>query len=390
MKFCPFPIVAPLAVAVAACVHADMARAGLSTVLVYEPSARKEGMMVSRPGLESSMTRALGPGASVSINEDLTDAMRSTRSGGADVFVAPPQVAASAMTHGYELVGSTAPDEPYVLVARARFTNPAELRRARLFLPQQDSIYTYMARGILNAHGLSFKDLDRVEYARQPQAGLVAVSLGLYDATVVRRDEWEAWEKENPGQAKVLATSDLVPGGLSVAVRKSLPPEVRSKVSRLFTSEAPSFGMRPVAVRADTAPYRKVAELGTFTPTSIPGAKVVTADEVNQLKARGATLVDTRTEKEYKARHIPGALFVPYGEKSLKDVAYDASLDDFSGLAGLDPGKPTVFFCNGPECWKSYKATKAAIGKGFKTVYWFRGGMPEWSKAELQMISSAP
>jgi rhodanese-related sulfurtransferase len=81
-------------------------------------------------------------------------------------------------------------------------------------------------------------------------------------------------------------------------------------------------------------------------------------------------------------------MFVPYHEKSLKDVAYDAKLDDFSGLAGLDPKKPTVFHCNGPECWKSYKASRAAIAQGFAKVYWFRGGMPEWEKVAPQLAAS--
>ena len=44
----------------------------------------------------------------------------------------------------------------------------------------------------------------------------------------------------------------------------------------------------------------------------------------------------------------------------------------------LDPAKPVIFACNGAECWKSYKASKVAVAKGFKTVYWFRGGLPEW------------
>jgi rhodanese-related sulfurtransferase len=92
--------------------------------------------------------------------------------------------------------------------------------------------------------------------------------------------------------------------------------------------------------------------------------------------------VDTRNEQEYKARHIDGARFVPYGEKSLKDVAYDAKLDDFAGLSTLDKSAPTVFHCNGAECWKSYKASKAALAAGFAKVYWFRGGMPEWESAQ--------
>ena len=69
----------------------------------------------------------------------------------------------------------------------------------------------------------------------------------------------------------------------------------------------------------------------------------------------------------------------------MKDVAYDPALDDFSGLAKLDASKATIFHCNGAECWKSYKASKAARAKGFTKVYWFRGGMPDWEKAGQQV-----
>jgi rhodanese-related sulfurtransferase len=112
--------------------------------------------------------------------------------------------------------------------------------------------------------------------------------------------------------------------------------------------------------------YKAVAQLGTFTPTHLPGATVVTAAQVQQLIAKGAVVVDTRNEKEYRSKQIQGAVFVPYHEKSLKDVAYDAALDDFSGIAKLDPARPTIFHCNGAECWKSYKASRAALAKGFR------------------------
>jgi rhodanese-related sulfurtransferase len=95
--------------------------------------------------------------------------------------------------------------------------------------------------------------------------------------------------------------------------------------------------------------------------------------------------VDTRTEKEFKSKRIPQAVFVPYQEKSLKDVVFDAALDDFSNLERLDKTKPTIFSCNGAECWKSYKASKFALAKGFADVYWFRGGLPEWEAAGLNV-----
>ena len=44
---------------------------------------------------------------------------------------------------------------------------------------------------------------------------------------------------------------------------------------------------------------------------------------------------------------------------------------------------PLIFACNGAECWKSYKASHAALKAGHGKVYWFRGGFPEWKKKGL-------
>lgn len=357
------------------------AAADVTALVVLEPTERKDGLLVSRQGLESNLAKAVGQNVRAATSDDLTDAMRATRSKGYDIFIAPPQVVASALAHGYELVGSTDADEQYVLVGRAGIASTAAVKQGRMYLPQQDSIYTYLARGLLTANGLSFKDLRHVEYARYPQAGLTAITLNLAEATVIRRSDWDAWSLANPGRAVLLAASGPVPGGLSVAVRRDLPADLRGKLGKWFGSSATSVGMKPVSARSDVAPYKRVAELGSFTPTSLPGATLVNADAVKQLMAQGAVVVDTRNEQEFKARHIEGARFLPYGEKSLKDVAYDPKLDDFPGLATLDKNQPTIFHCNGAECWKSYKASKAALAAGFGKVYWFRGGMPEWEAA---------
>lgn len=362
------------------------AQAQLTTLVALEPTQRKEGLLVSRPGLEASLKALLGQAVSVSTSEDLTDTMRATRSGAYDIFIAPPQVVASALSHGYELIGSTDPEEEYVLVGRPHLNKPADVKAGRIYLPQQDSIYTYLARGMLTAHGLSFKDLRQVHYVREPQAGLTAVTMGLSEATVIRKRDWDGWAQDNPGKAKALTQSGPVPGGFSVAVKKDLPAEQRIRLAKWFGSSATSCGLKNVASHADMAQYERVAQLGTFTPSALPGARLVTAAEVHKLVADGAVVIDTRTEKEFKAKRLPTARFVPYLEKSLKDVAYDAALDDFAGLKTLDQARPTVFLCNGAECWKSYKASKAALAAGFGKVYWFRGGVPEWEKAGLPLV----
>ena len=47
-----------------------------------------------------------------------------------------------------------------------------------------------------------------------------------------------------------------------------------------------------------------------------------------------------------------------------------------------DKAAQLIFACNGAECWKSYKASHAAIQAGYTRVYWFRGGLPEWRSAD--------
>jgi ABC-type phosphate/phosphonate transport system substrate-binding protein/rhodanese-related sulfurtransferase len=337
------------------------ASAELTAMVALEPTSKKEGLMLSRTGLESHLSKAAGQAVTVSTSDDLADVMRATRSAGYDVFIAPPQVAASALSRGYELVGSTAPAEQYVLVGISQIASAEAMRGRRLYLPQQDSIYTYLARGMLNASGLSFKDLNRIEYALYPQAGLVAMSLKMYDATVVRQSDWAAWEKENPGVAKVLSTSAAVPGGLSVVMKSELPPDVRAKVANWFTASGPKAGLKPVSSHADLADYKAVAHLGTFTPKQLPGAQVVSALDVKQLVEGGAVLVDTRTEKEYKTKRVPRAVLASYVEKSIKDVAFQAAQDDFSAIEKLDKSSKVIFACNGAECWKSYKASRQAL-----------------------------
>ena len=66
-----------------------------------------------------------------------------------------------------------------------------------------------LARGMLTSAGLSFKDLGRIEYARYPQAGLTALQMGVSEATVVRKGEWEQWSKINVSDAHVISSTGV-------------------------------------------------------------------------------------------------------------------------------------------------------------------------------------
>lgn len=119
--------------------------------------------------------------------------------------------------------------------------------------------------------------------------------------------------------------------------------------------------------------------LAVETPPALAGTAVVSAEQVRSLQSKGAFVVDARVAYEYVEEHIKGAVNIPYKEKSPKTVNFDPNLDQFE-VSKLPPNKATqvIFYCNGPECWKSYKASKAAVHAGYVHVYWFRGGIPEW------------
>ncbi len=122
----------------------------------------------------------------------------------------------------------------------------------------------------------------------------------------------------------------------------------------------------------------------SVTPEKLDGTKLVTAEQARDLQAKGVPLVDTRVAAEYAEKTVKGAISVPYKEKSSKAPDFDRKLDtfDLSKLPG-DKNAPLVLFCNAGECWKSYKAAVVARDAGYKQIYWFRGGMPEWSAKGL-------
>lgn len=114
-------------------------------------------------------------------------------------------------------------------------------------------------------------------------------------------------------------------------------------------------------------------------PSTLPGAAIVTADAAKDLIAKGAQVVDVRSANEYAEGHIKGAKNVPYKEKSDKKPAFDAAQDSFDlGKLPADKAAAMVFYCNGLECWKSYKAGITAVKAGYTKIHWLRGGLPEW------------
>jgi len=401
MKLTPLPVsrarcarLKPLLALAAALASAGAASA---TVLINPGDAGERSRFEAFSALKAVVEPALqseklGP-AAVSLSNDATVDLAATRSRIPDMFVAPAHVVGSAVRYGY--LPLVALDQPVQAVLVARKDSPAtdlaSAKGLKLGLPRQDSIVTYLMRGEVNAANTTLKRHFELAFeSRYQDALLLCLQLRRCDVVAAEKAVYDRWVAAGE-PVKAVMQSRSVPG-IGVAVKPGTPlaaaaPKLREALVAGFAA-APRATGRGAPVEAAAFDY--VATLGYFTPRALPGATLVDAAAVAALLKAKALYVDTRTEAEFKAGHVPGALWVPYVEKSAKDADYDASQDSFD-LAKLpaDRNAALVFACNGAECWKSFKASQAALKAGYKKVHWFRGGFPEWRTAGLP-LDAAP
>lgn len=120
------------------------------------------------------------------------------------------------------------------------------------------------------------------------------------------------------------------------------------------------------------------------TPATAPGVETVDTDKVVSLMAGGVAVYDVRTASIYAEGHIKGSINVPYREKSAKEPGFNPAEDEFNLKAlPAQKDKPFIMYCDGKECWKSYKASIVAAKGGHKKIYWYRGGYPDWSARNM-------
>jgi rhodanese-related sulfurtransferase len=113
------------------------------------------------------------------------------------------------------------------------------------------------------------------------------------------------------------------------------------------------------------------------TPTSLPGVRVVTAEELRSLLGQRAVKVyDLRKKASYVEGHIPGSINAArhYDEKQ---KTLDVNVLD------KDRATTVVFYSHGVSGWKSYWAAKSASASGYNNVLWLRGGYAEWEDKNL-------
>lgn len=123
-----------------------------------------------------------------------------------------------------------------------------------------------------------------------------------------------------------------------------------------------------IAAFAAFSPLQAVAEV---SPTDIAGATTVDAKQAKALFEKGVVFVDVRKNSDWDAGRIPGAEHI-----ELKKVFNEAALSEV-----VSKDQEVVFYCNGPKCMRSSKASEQAVAWNFERVYYFRDGIPAWQEA---------
>lgn len=101
-----------------------------------------------------------------------------------------------------------------------------------------------------------------------------------------------------------------------------------------------------------------------------PKVKTYTKQDLNKDFNR-VLIVDTRSNYEFETIHINTAINIPVSSKDFVKKVREIR---------QTTNKTIVFYCNGRTCFKSYKATKAAMDNDIQNVYAYDAGMFEWAK----------
>ena len=344
--------------------------------------------------LADYLSAVAGSRIKIGYSRNMSAELQRTRTANVDILVGPAHIIGSALRYGYEPLATFSGSEKmmFVVPAGSEIKVVQDAKGKRLGLPAADSLAAYLAQGEFNSRGLQLKSyFQQIRNYSSHDVTLYALGMGAVDVAVAEYRVAEKWLAANKG--RVILETQAVPS-LGIALNVSLDNAVRQKIrdallspnpKRIPVAQLASIGI--VEIKAATGEdYHYVSTLGYFTPTVLPGIKIITAEEVQDLMGKGVPLYDVRIEQEYKEKHIKGALPLTYAEKSKKEVGYDAAQDKFKLAETVkDKNAPLIFACNGGECWKSYKASVWAASQGYRNVYWFRGGFPEWKAKNLPM-----
>ncbi|HUB11985.1 MAG TPA: rhodanese-like domain-containing protein [Acetobacteraceae bacterium] len=130
-------------------------------------------------------------------------------------------------------------------------------------------------------------------------------------------------------------------------------------------------------------------------PATITGGTVLDTARLEHLLASGGAVLVDVSEAPYRPsglpagtlwlppphRDIPGSVWIPNVGRGTISPRFAAWFHTrLATLTGGNPKKPIVVYCH-TGCWLSWNAARRVINDGYRTVFWFPGGMEDWKAA---------
>lgn len=143
--------------------------------------------------------------------------------------------------------------------------------------------------------------------------------------------------------------------------------------------EGRDYGVQPTA-------QLRSGRMHAPTPTSLPGAAVVSTQGLTEAIESGMDLVLIDVlGGDYS---LPDALMAPALANSghFRDRLQQQAGQWLQQVTGGETDMPIVLYCSDPMCWLSYNATLRTVAAGYTNVYWYRGGLQAWQMAGLRLV----
>lgn len=113
-------------------------------------------------------------------------------------------------------------------------------------------------------------------------------------------------------------------------------------------------------------------------PAAMPGVKEISGDELKQWidSKKKFVIMDNRLKADYDKEHITGAVLL-----TVDELVKDPKLANAYGKDDI-----LVNYCNGVKCWRSPGAILLLKHMGYKNLYWYRQGIPDWIKKDFPTV----
>jgi len=140
------------------------------------------------------------------------------------------------------------------------------------------------------------------------------------------------------------------------------------------------------------------------TPATLKGATVIDAAHLHDMiLAEPVAVIDVLPQPPRPENLPPTTLWHPPARLDIPGSVWLANV----GYGGLNPemeayfkkalqqvslgrtDRKLVFYCEA-KCWMSWNAAKRAVSYGYTAVYWFPGGMQDWTAAGYPTLLNAP